>query len=141
MHHFLKHPFFRQLLSLHLPQSDFAIAGSGPLFARYLIDEIGDVDVVARGAAWALASKLGEPTPAPYSNVQQIRLFDGNIEVLDGWFPEVWKVDDLIESADVIEGVRFVPLDVVRRTKQILGRPNDLLHLRLMEAELSDNGG
>ena len=137
MNHFLRHPFFRKLLSLQLPESDYAVAGSGPLYARRFIEEIGDVDIVARGVAWSRACELGTPQPAPYSTVQQIELFDGAVEVLDGWFPEIWKTDDLIDNADEIGGVRFVQLDVVRRTKQMLGRPNDLAHLHAMDADTS----
>jgi len=133
MNHFLRHPFFRQLLSLELLDSDYVVSGSGPLYARGLIDEIGDVDVVARDTAWTRACELGTPRPAPYANVQRIELFNGAVEVLDGWFPEIWKTDDLIDDADIIAGVRFVQLEVVRRTKQMLGRPHDLDHLRTMD--------
>ena len=45
MNHFLRHPFFRKLLALQLPESDYAVAGSGPLYARRFIEEIGDVDI------------------------------------------------------------------------------------------------
>jgi hypothetical protein len=138
VHHFLKHPFFQELWSLNLPRSDFAIVGSGPLYARYLVTEIGDVDVVARGAAWKLALQLAEPTPAPYSSAQQIQLFNGDIEILDSWFPEYWKVDELIDGADLIEDIRFVTMNVVWRGKQELLRPIDLVHLRSIQGSGSD---
>ncbi|MFI6759404.1 hypothetical protein ACIBF5_09710 [Micromonospora sp. NPDC050417] len=128
----LDHPFMRLLLSLDLPREDCAVAGSGPLFARGWITDPGDIDVVARGAAWEIATKHGRPAPAPQCDVQLISLFDGSIEVLDGWFCE--DRDALIDSADVIEGVRFVTLDVVARTKSHLNRPRDVEHLKVMHA-------
>jgi len=137
MHHFASHPFFKQLLSLHLPHEDFAVAGSGPLFARGLIDKLGDVDVIARRGAWKIAVEHGCPSPAPYYAVQMVELFDKNVQILDGWFPTIWNVDDLIDGADLIDSVRFVSLEVVRRTKETMGRPGDIVHLQVIDKYLS----
>ncbi|MEV4483913.1 hypothetical protein [Micromonospora coxensis] len=128
------HPYVAALLSLGLPREDYAIAGSGPLFARGWISDPGDIDVVARGRAWALACRHGEPSPAPYSSVHRLQLFDGRVEILDGWFPEFWSTDRLIDEADVIDGVRFVQLSVVAATKRMLQRPRDVEHLTIMAA-------
>lgn len=123
MHKRTSHVFFGQLLSLHMPTGDFAIAGSGPLYIRGLIDELGDLDVIARRDAWDIATAHGEPVRVDYSTAQVVRLFGGHIEILDAWFPEVWPVDELIDNADVFEGLRFVALDVVRKTKEAIHRP------------------
>ena len=64
---FLAHRFFRELRSLRLPADDFVICGSGPLFARGWIDDPGDLDIVARGAAWEIVAGLGTVEAAPYS--------------------------------------------------------------------------
>ncbi|GIF46766.1 hypothetical protein DFJ67_1456 [Asanoa ferruginea] len=138
MINFLHNPCFVALLKLGLPTEDFAIAGSGPLFARGWIEEISDVDVVARGAAWRQAAALGKIARAPFFPVNRVTIADGKVEVLDGWFPEIWAVDDLIDNADVFQGLRFVQLSVVLTTKRLLGRPRDKAHLRLIEShELS----
>jgi hypothetical protein len=129
---FLKHPFFQELMSLRLEPDNYAIAGSGPLFARGWIDDPSDIDVVARGSAWEAATQLGMVIPAPYSDVHHVTLFDGNIDILDGWFPERWSVDYIIDGADVICGMRFVRLDIIVATKRMLARPRDLIHLRLI---------
>ncbi len=129
----LEHPYMQKLLSLKLPTNDYAIAGSGPLFIRHWIDDPGDIDVVARGAAWDTARQLGETSRAPYSSVQRIQLFDRRVEILDGWFPEVWSVDAIIDEADVIDGIRFVRLSIVVATKRWLRRDRDLKHLKIME--------
>jgi hypothetical protein len=132
MKDFTKHPYFVLLDSLDLPRTDFAIAGSGPLFARGWISEIGDVDVVARGEAWKRVRKLGDVVDAPLSTSHLVRLFDGEIEVLDAWFPEIWNADTLIDEADIICGFRFVRLDVVFESKRLLQRPRDKMHLDVM---------
>jgi hypothetical protein len=126
---FAEHPFFGLLGSLHLPPEDFAIAGSGPLFARGWIAEIGDLDVIARGQAWRQISQLGKVEEAPLASVHRVLLFDGKIEVLDGWFPAIWDVNTLIDEADLISGLRFVKLEVVAETKKMLQRPQDIQHL------------
>ncbi|WP_420117628.1 hypothetical protein [Micromonospora sp.] len=134
MNTLLGHPYMRELLSLHLPQQHFAVAGSGPLFARGWISDPGDIDVVARGPAWAAACERGSPSPAPYSDVRRLRLFHGHVEILDGWFPELWSTDLLIDEADVIGGIRFVQLSVVAATKKKLNRLRDREHLAVMAA-------
>jgi hypothetical protein len=132
MARFLDHVYAQELLSLEMPPDHFAIAGSGPLFVRGWIDDIIDLDVVARGPAWDIAATLASPEPAPYSAVRRVRLFHGDIEILDGWFPEYWKLADLIDGAEVMYGIRFVQLDIILRTKQLLNRPRDLDHLDLL---------
>lgn len=137
MYNFASHRFFGQLFSLHLPREDFAVAGSGPMYVRGMIDELGDVDVIARGRAWEIAVEHGCPVPAPYSTVRVVELFNKNVEIFDGWFPEIWKVDDLIDGADLINGVRFVPLEVVRQTKERMRRPKDIAHLQIVDNYLN----
>ncbi|RSM72174.1 hypothetical protein DMB66_06120 [Actinoplanes sp. ATCC 53533] len=131
---FLEHPGFKLLLGLGLSPEGFAVAGSGPLFARGWITDPGDVDVIARGATWDQVRELGQVDDAPFSRVKRVLLFDGQIEVLDGWFPEIWDVDGLIDDSDVIEGVRFVRLAVIAQTKKLLRRPRDELHLKVLAA-------
>jgi hypothetical protein len=134
---FLQHPGYRLLLSLNLPHEDFAIAGSGPLFARGWITDPEDVDVVARRSAWEVSRQLGTVSDAPFSQVARVLLFEGQIEVLDGWFPELWDVNELIDQADVIRGLRFVKMEVVAESKRLLQRPRDKLHLQV----ISEHGG
>jgi hypothetical protein len=124
MEWFLSHSFFKELLALGLPVDDYALAGSAPLYVRRLVDRMGDLDVVARGKAWTMATALGEPKPAPHSITMVVKY--RNLEILNGWFPdEGWDTDALIDGADVIGGLRFVTLDVVRWTNRYLGRTGD----------------
>lgn len=57
----------------------------------------------------------------------------GKLEFLDSWFPG-WDTDELIDGADVLHGMRFVRLEVIRATKLKLGRPRDLEHVALIDA-------
>jgi hypothetical protein len=125
-------------MSLQLDPENFVIAGSGPIFARGWIDDLGDIDVIARGSAWNAAAKIGKAIVRPHSSVQRISLFDGDVEIFDGWFPERWSVDWLIDGADVICDLRFVRLDIVAATKRMLDRPRDLMHLRMLAEHTRD---
>jgi hypothetical protein len=130
--HFRSRPDVAKLLALGLPPDDFAIAGSGPLAVRGWIDDPRDIDVVARGIAWARACTYGTPEPAPYSDSLRVRLWQDSVEILNGWFPEKWTTDEVIDTADTIDGLRFVSLSIIICTKQMLSRPRDLLHLAVL---------
>ena len=54
------HPLIRRLRELDLPRGDWALFGSGPLLLRGWIDEVGDLDIICRGAAWDRAREVGE---------------------------------------------------------------------------------
>ncbi|GAA0993676.1 MULTISPECIES: hypothetical protein [Nocardiopsidaceae] len=132
-----EHDLVKKVLSLGLPEHDFVIAGSGPLLAHDLRWEVGDIDVVARGAAWERALTLGEPEDAPFGDgVRRVLLFDDRVEILNGWFPDIWTVDELIDGAEVIDGLRFAALDNVRVWKTLLGRSKDHLDVKLINEYL-----
>ncbi|GCD42796.1 hypothetical protein [Streptomyces paromomycinus] len=97
--------------------------GSEPLPAHGIRPDIGDLDVVARGAAWKRAAGLGDPVPAPLGYVDHVLFFSGDIEVLNGWFE--YDVDELIEEADVFCGLNFSPLIRVLEWKTQLARKKD----------------
>jgi len=132
MDSFLGHPHVREFISLGLDVSDFAFIGSAPLFARGWIDSLGDIDVVARASAWDAALQLGAAHPVHDSRVRKVSLFDGKVEILNGWFPEHWTVDEMIDGADIIYGLRFASLDIIATAKRMLLRPKDIAHLRII---------
>ena len=124
---------FSRLKALGLPEGDYVVFGSGPLAARGLIREIGDLDVVARGAAWERAKALGPAGLAPGGD-PVVRLGDGDIEVFGGWLG--WDVDALVDRAEVVGGLPFACLEDVLAFKLSHGRPKDLAHARLIEEHL-----
>ncbi|MGW0523078.1 hypothetical protein [Crossiella sp. NPDC003009] len=128
----LDHPFFSELKSFGFPVSDYALAGSAPLYALGLIDDPSDLDVVARGKAWAMAIAAGTPEPAPFGDVKRVQLAGGHVEVLNGWFPTIWSTDEIIDTATTVGGFRFVRLEIIRQSKLLLRRPRDLKHLQLL---------
>jgi hypothetical protein len=129
---FWEHEYFRTLRAHDLPVDDFAVTGSAVLYAHGLIDDPGDLDVLARGRAWERVLLLGEPAPTSLATGFEVAL--GDLQFLDCWFPG-WDTDELIDGADVLHGIRFVRLDVIRATKVMLGRPRDLEHVALIDAK------
>jgi hypothetical protein len=133
---FWEHPHFRELAALELPAGDFAVAGSGVLFAHGLITDPRDLDVLTRGLAWERVTGLAAPRPMPLTPGSAV--VSGRLEFVDRWFSDVWAVDELIDGADVLHGFRFVRLDVIRATKVMLGRPRDLEHMALMDEKVRE---
>jgi hypothetical protein len=136
----LEHPLFVMLDTLDFDADEYVIAGSGPLFARGWIDDPEDLDVIARGGAWEAAQRLGKTEPAPFGGTQRVMLFSGQIEVLDGWLPSIFSIEDIFARADRICGHSFAPLDIVLRTKEILNRTRDIEHLEIARGKLAAGG-
>ena len=129
---FLRDEKIKKLLSLGLPSEDYTIFGSGPLFAHKIVKEINDLDVVARGLAWEKAARVGEIKKDLYSD-NVIIFFDGLITIFDGWSIGDWSVDELIDTSDIIAGIRFVQLEKVLIQKRKMNREKDIKHIRLLE--------
>lgn len=125
-----QHPLIRMLRALDLPIDDYVVFGSGPLLAHGLRTRLGDLDIVARGAAWQRLTTIAEPSQAPSGHGQMVRL---QIEAADRWLPG-FDTDELIATAEHHGGIPFVPLAQVRRSKQLTNRPKDRSDLILIDA-------
>lgn len=131
------HPLIKLLLSFGLPRDDFVVHGSGPLLARGL-RTVDELDLVARGAAWREAARLGRPVPGG-GDVTGARVYElpGEcIHVSRHWIlPPADTdagVDALIDNAEIFEGIRFARLDDVLAYKEHLGRAKDFADIRLI---------
>jgi hypothetical protein len=125
-----------RLLALQLPPDDYAIFGSGPMLAHRLKTEVRDLDVIARGTAWAAAARLCPPVAAPSGSGLMVELDGGTLQIFSAWTSPDWNVDRLIDEADVVGGIRFVPLVLVLAWKRQSGRPKDLADIKVIEAYL-----
>ena len=131
------HRLFRLLDKLALPTHDYVVTGSGPLLAHGLKANIHDLDLLARGEAWAIAAEEGDIIPAKSGRGNRIVLFHGDLEVFDHWVGGMTGLDAMIESAELIEGVPFMSLVDTLRWKRDLGRAKDLADIRLIERHLA----
>lgn len=130
-----------ELLSLELPSKDYAIFGSAPIAAHGLMDfsEVADLDLIARGEAWEMAKTLSKEPPVETElKFGEVLTFfkrgdEYDISIYTGWPHGNWNIDELIESADVIDGIRFVSLDNVLKWKKARNRPKDAHQIELLE--------
>ena len=126
--------FFALLRSLELPAGDYAIFGSGPLIVRGIIEATNDLDVLARGNAWRRAQELGGSILLLDDGAEVVSCFDGAITIGVSWRYCDFDIDELIDTAEIIDGLPFVRIEHVIAYKQAAARPKDLRHLEKLEA-------
>lgn len=127
------HPYVARLVELALPIGDWALFGSGPLFLRGWIDEIADLDVLSRGLAWEKARETGKLTTLPDGN--PLIEIEPGITVGQTWAYGSFDIDELIETAEMIQGVPCVRLEHVVSYKKLADRPKDRVHLAAIESQ------
>ena len=125
-------PLLEELRSLHLPPGDYVIFGSGPLLVRGVIEQSDDLDVLCRGAAWDAVCRLAAPQRDPQWGVELVSLHDGRLTFGRTWAVGDVDVDEIIDTAEVLDGLPFARLDHVVTYKKLLGRPKDVAHLEAL---------
>ena len=133
----MSHPrhgdLFDLVRSLGLPEGDYAIFGSGPLIIRGIVEATNDLDIICRGAAWETVRTIGTLSRFDDGN-QCVNLLDGLLTFGTTWKYGTFDLDELIDTAEVIDGLPFVQLEHVVTYKRAAGRPKDLDHLESMAA-------
>lgn len=124
------HHLVQELLGLGLPTGDWALFGSGPLLMRGWIDEVGDLDIISRGHAWTHAQALG--TDVVLEDGAMIYQIGEGITVGTSWAYGDLSIDQLIDSAEMIDGVPCVQLQYVLAYKLIADRPKDRSHISVI---------
>lgn len=127
-----RHHLLDELRALRLPVGDYVVFGSAPLLVRGWIDDVGDLDVLARGGAWDRAVELGTTR---YLEEWDVTVADigSNITVGTRWAIGNVDTDLLIETAEIIDGLPFASLEAVMTYKQTAQRPKDVVHLEIIE--------
>ena len=124
---------FRQLDTLNLPMTDYAITGSGPLYAHGLIPSLeNDLDIIARNEAWEKCLNHGIPKNGEFGDLI-INLFNNQIQIFNGWSYSNETVNEIIDNAEMHGGYPFASLNHVLTWKKKLMRPKDILHIKLIE--------
>ena len=134
----------QKLQSLNLPTKDYVIFGSTPIAAHGLMDFslVKDLDIIARGDAWKKAVDLSEvpPKETDLKFGQFLGFFEEKgeykIQIFTGWPHGEWNIDELIDNADIIGGMRFVKLENVLKWKKTRNRPSDAEQIEILEKYL-----
>ena len=122
-------PLFDYLRELGLPPCDYAIFGSGPLIVRGWVQGTNDIDVICRKSAWKAACRTGVLNYDERYDVSLASHCNGRITFGTSWGIGEFDVDELIDTAEIIDGLPFVRVEHVVQYKQIRSSPKDLLHL------------
>jgi hypothetical protein len=123
---------FDRVKSLKLPEGDFAIFGSGPLIVREIVPASNDLDIICRGRAWDYIKGVGETEYLAEYMLSIVSMFDGSLTFGTTWGIGAFDTDELIDSAELIDGLPFVRLEYVAKYKKISKRPKDLQHLEAL---------
>ena len=118
-----------ELKCLNLPSGEYAIIGSGPMAIRGL-REANDIDVVVKKTLWLELLKRF----VPYDS-KHIRI--GNIEIWGNFINLTERIDDVIDSAELLAGYPFVTLQDTLFWKKFLNREKDQKDLKMIEETLS----
>lgn len=117
----------QKLIGLNLSPTEYAIFGSGPMFAHGIrpIEELSDLDLIVT------TKGLAKLCIIPGAVVEYDDLWecfhlrfteDKDIEAFSGWGPGQYIPEEIINDADIIEGIPFVKLQIVRDWKVQMGR-------------------
>jgi hypothetical protein len=131
------HPLIRRLVELDLPSGEWALFGSGPLLLRRWIDDVGDLDVVGRGAAWERACEVGELGILEPDGVEIVNVDGGVITIGRSWRYGETSIDALIDTSETLDGIPCVRLEHIVAYKRVADRPKDREHLRAIEQRRS----
>ena len=118
--------FLEDLKKLKLPADKFAVFGSGAMAIRGIRDS-NDLDIIVKKDLW---EKIDRKYMARNN---QGGVLIGEIDVAKDWLPYFDDVDELIDTADVINGVRFVKLEHVLKWKKAMAREKDKKDVKLIE--------
>lgn len=117
---------------LALPAEHFAVHASAVMVLHGLLAEAGDVDIVARGAAWTRARALGKPVAGRKDLCVTLPAL--GVEIWSGWLDD--DVTALIDGAQSVAGLPCVSLAEVLKFKLASNRPKDQAHIALLRAHL-----
>lgn len=141
-----------ELLRQHLPHDfdpeDFLIAGSARLWAGGITHQLSDLDLLVRpgSSTWDRAMELAfehalvfEHAPlrtSDYNGDKIACLYSGVVEVCQSWPLPDSDTTMLLDAADVIDGLKYLPIPEVIAYKRYLNRAKDRADLADVEQYL-----
>ena len=114
---------------LDLPKWKYAIFWSGPIAIRG-IRENDDFDIIVKNDIYEqLCRKYNEKIK--YEPVERIHIW--NVEIGNKRMNDPGKIDEMIDTADIINWYPFVKLKYFKKWKQKMWRDKDKKDLQLLE--------
>lgn len=130
---------FARVKELNLPIGKYALFGSAPLGIRNLKD-CHDVDIIVTEELWnEYKNKPEWELKEMLNKFKDVYLCNGDIELWKNWRPESWDMEDLINNAEMIDGLPFVKLEEMIKWKKMNGREKDLKDVEAAENYIRNN--
>lgn len=123
--------FIGELKVLNFPAGQYAIFGSGPLAVRDL-REANDLDIIVKQELWDKLAVQYEPHEKETTKGPTASIAIGNIEIYNTWLNLTPKINEMIDGAEIKEGLPFVKLEYVIEWKTFMARDKDLNDLKLI---------
>ena len=126
----------QKVRDLNLPHGEHVVFGSGPLLAHGLRDESGDVDIFVSDSIYNKLKESGWKEK-PFNETDCVLTHDC-YEVGTTWRYKDHHItlDELLESADYVDGIPFASLEQSLKWKKVYGRKKDMQDVKKIEAHL-----
>ncbi len=121
---------FQKVKDLKLPMGKYALFGTAVLGVRGLKD-CRDIDIIVTDDLWNDCKNEGWKTGEAVEGNQC--LLSGRIEIWKTWGPGQWNIRQLIDEAEIIDGLSFVKLERVLEWKKIRAWEKDLKDIEIIE--------
>jgi len=130
---------FKKIKEMNLPIGKYVIFGSGPMGIRGL-RECHDLDILVTEDVFNdYKEKLDWKSKDFERDGRYVEMIEkDNIELYKIWGPGEWSDKELIESAEIIDGLPFARLDYFIKWKRISGRKKDLNDVKTIEEYIRD---
>jgi len=124
--------FTSQLAKLNLPIGQYVIVASGPL-AAHGIRESNDLDILVTPE---LFNQLKKTYQVQIDKGFE-RLAIDNLEIVGTGstyleHPEIATIEEQIQTADIIDGIPYLNLELTKKFKQLMGREKDFKDIELI---------
>ena len=116
--------------TLNLPKGKYVIFGSGSMLIRNLKDG-HDLDILVTHDLFQEYKNKEDWKLKPCN--QDFYLSKDGMELWETWRPGEWNTEELINNAEYIDNMAFVPLETTAKWKRINGREKDLQHVKIIE--------
>ncbi|MCD0445992.1 hypothetical protein LO763_20480 [Glycomyces sp. A-F 0318] len=119
--------------------AEFVLAGSARLWQEGFLPQLSDLDLVAIGSTWDTAWDMAVDGQAEFgegtlNHAKTVRMFESRIEIYNAWIPPHSDPHRLVDEADQIRGLLYLPLWTVVDYKTRLDRPKDRDDLALLRS-------
>ncbi len=129
----------KEVKALKLAFGEYVVVGSGPLAIRG-IRPAHDIDLMVTQKVYNTFKRLGWKEEHFPETERPWVLFHGSFDISTSWSVNDYRptFEQLLKSADSIEGVPFANLKDVLQWKKTCGRDKDLKDVALIETYLKN---